>query len=243
MAGRDLALIVVGTISADQRLPSAAIQVQQKIGATCPAFDLAAACSGFLYGLDVATRFVLTGTRPVLVVGVEVLSRLLDWTDRETCVLFGDGAGAAIVDLAEDGRTGVLATLLAADGRHAGLLQIPADEGVVRMRGQEIFRLAVSEMAAACSEVLRRAGLAPGEVGLVVAHQANRRILEAVARRIGIPWERFHLTIDRYGNTSSASIPIGLADALETGRLVPGTAVLMAALGAGATWAASVCRF
>lgn len=238
-----LALLVVGTISADQRLPSCAAHVQRKLGATCPAFDLAAACAGFIYGLDLASRYVATGTGPVLVVGVELLSRLLDWEDRETCVIFGDGAGAAVVDGGAGEGEGLLGVVLGADGRHADLLQIPEDEGVVRMKGREVFRLAVTELSRACSRVLEDAGLSPGDVDLVVAHQANLRILEALARRTGIPFDRFHITIDKYGNTSSASVPIGLADALARDAIRQGGVVLMAALGAGAAWAAAVARF
>jgi 3-oxoacyl-[acyl-carrier-protein] synthase III len=237
-----LAMIVVGTISADQRLPSCAAHVQRKLGASCPAFDVAAACAGFLYGLDLACRFVATGCRPVLVVGVELLSRLLDWSDRETCVLFGDGAGAAVVDRSDRPGRGVLSSVLGADGRAAGLLQIPNDDGVVRMRGREVFRVAVTELSAACEQALEAAGLAAADVDHAVLHQANRRILEAISRRVGIPWDRFHVTIDRYGNTSSASIPLGLDDARRQGKIRDGQVVLMAALGAGAAWAASVVR-
>jgi 3-oxoacyl-[acyl-carrier-protein] synthase-3 len=235
-------MIVVGTISADQPLPSCAVHVQRKLGATCPAFDVAAACAGFLYGLDVACRFVATGCGPVLVVGVELLSRLLDWSDRETCVLFGDGAGAAVVDRATEPGRGVLSMVLGADGRAAGLLQIPAREGVVRMRGAEIFRLAVTQLSAACEQALAAAGLTAADVDHVVLHQANRRILEAISRRAGIPWERFHVTIDRFGNTSSASVPLGLDDARRQGKIKDGEVVLLGALGAGAAWAASVVR-
>jgi len=247
----NLALIIVATISPDQPLPSCAVHLQRKLGARCPAFDLAAACAGFLYGLDLAGRYVTTGIGPVLVVGVEVLSRVLDWTDRETCVLFGDGAGAAIVDrlvepspaaTASEPR-GLLAAVLGADGRGAHLLQIPRDEGVVRMRGREVFRSAVTQLGEACQQVLDLAELRPANVDHAVMHQANRRILEALSRRIGGPWERFHLTIDRWGNTSSASIPLGLDDALRSGRILPGQVVLMAALGAGLAWGAAVARF
>lgn len=243
VAADDLELIVVATISADQPLPSCAVHVQRKLGARCPAFDIAAACAGFLYGLEVARRFVETGCGPVLVVGVEVLSRLLDWHDRETCVLFGDGAGAVVVDRSDERRRGLLASTFGADGRWAHLLQVPVEQGVIRMQGREVFRLAVTELSAACLRVLSQAGMSPGEVDLAVMHQANRRILEAIARRTGIAWSRFHLTIDRWGNTSSASIPLGLDDAVQAGRITGGQTVLMGALGAGATWGAMVVRF
>jgi 3-oxoacyl-[acyl-carrier-protein] synthase-3 len=240
---RDLRLIIVGTISADQRLPSCAVHVQRKLGASCAAFDVAAACAGFLYGLDLACRWIATSEGPVLVVGVELLSRLLDWSDRETCVLFGDGAGAVVVDRSPGEGRGVLETVLGADGSAAHLLHIPPGEGVVRMRGREVFHRAVTELSEACGTVLERAGLGPEQVDHVVMHQANRRILEALSRRIGVPWERFHLTIDRWGNTSSASIPLGLDDAVRSGVIEPGQVVLMAALGAGVAWGASVLRW
>ncbi len=239
---RDLALIIVATISPDQPLPSCAVHVQRKLGAGCPAFDLAAACAGFLYGLDLACRSVATGAGPVLVVGVELLSRLLDWNDRETCVLFGDGAGAAVVDRIDDPERGLVAILLGADGRSAHLLQIPADQGVVRMRGREVFRRAVTDLGEACARVLEIAEIAPDRVDHAVMHQANGRILEALSRRTAVPWERFHLTIDRLGNTSSASIPLGLDDAIRSGKIQPGESVLMAALGAGVAWGAAVAR-
>lgn len=240
---RDLHMIIVATISADQPLPSCATHLQRKLGARCPAFDVAAACAGFLYGLDLACRYVATGLKPVLVVGVELLSRLLDWTDRETCVIFGDGAGAVIVDASDDPNRGVLGTTLAADGRSAGLLHIPAEEGVVRMRGSEVFRLAVTELSATCVELLETTGLKPQQVDHAVFHQANSRILEAISRRTSLPWDCFHLTIDKYGNTSSASIPLGLDDAVRQGVIQEGHVVLMAALGAGAAWGASILKY
>jgi 3-oxoacyl-[acyl-carrier-protein] synthase-3 len=239
----DLGLIIVGTISADQPLPSCAAHLQRKLGAHCPAFDLAAACAGFLFGLDMACRYVATGLRPVLVVGVELLSRLVDWTDRETCVLFGDGAGAAVIDVATDDGRGVLGSLLGSDGRAAHLLQIPAESGLVTMRGSDVFRLAVTQLTDACLHVLDQASLAATDVHLAVMHQANVRILQSLSRRISVPWDRFHITLDRFGNTSSASVPLGLDDAWQQGLLGSGQVVLMAALGAGAAWAAAVVRF
>lgn len=243
LSADSLELIIVGTVSADQPLPSCAVHLQRKLGARCPAFDVSAACAGFLYALDIATRYVVTGRRRVLVVGVELLSRMLDWQERETCVLFGDGAGAAVIDRGVSPEEGVLATLLAADGSGADLLHVPPEQGVVRMRGREVFRRAVTELSAASKEVLAMAGLSASDVDHAVMHQANRRILESLARRTGIPWERFHLTIERYGNTSSASVPIGLDDAWRAGKISAGDVVLMAALGAGMSWGASVVRF
>lgn len=242
ISAKDLKLIIVATISPDQPLPSCAVHVQRKLGATCPAFDIAAACAGFLYALDIASRFVVSEKGPVLIVGVELLSRLLDWTDRETCVLFGDGAGAAIIDQSPDPDRGVLLTVLGTDGTAADILQIPVETGFVKMRGSEVFRRAVREISASCKEVLEKTGFLPEEIDHAVFHQANRRILEGISRRTKIPWDRFHLTIDRFGNTSSASIPIGLDHARRNGKIKPGQVVLMAALGAGVVWAASVAR-
>jgi len=239
----ELGLIIVSTITPDQQLPSCAAHLQRKIGARCPAFDVAAACAGFLYGLDQACRYVATGARPVLVVGVELLSRVLDWEDRETCVLFGDGAGAVVVDRSVDGERGILGTLLGADGRAAQLLQIPRETGMVRMKGREVFRLAVTELGEACNQVLLEAGISPQQVDHAVMHQANIRILEGLSRRTSIPWERFHVTIERYGNTSSASIPLGLDDASHQGKITPGQVVLLGALGAGAAWGATLLKY
>jgi 3-oxoacyl-[acyl-carrier-protein] synthase III len=255
----ELDAIVLATITPDQPMPATAVFVQQKIGApTCPAFDLSAACAGFLFGLAVADGFVCQGRyKRVLVVGVELLSRVLDWHDRSTCVLFGDGAGAAVVVPEEEGRRGLLDFELGSDGSRARDLEIPGGGSAipassdsverrlhtVRMNGPAIFSQAVRGMAASSRIVLDRCGVGADEVTTVFAHQANRRILDGVGQRLGIPASRFFVNIDRYGNTSSASIPIAMSEALEAGRISEGDLLLLTALGAGVSWAAALVRW
>jgi 3-oxoacyl-[acyl-carrier-protein] synthase-3 len=254
---RDLDCIIVATISADMPLPACAVTVQQKLGASCPAFDIAAACAGFIYGLSVGDSFVKAGQfSRVLVVGVEVLSRVLDWSDRNTCVLFGDGAGAAVLVPSSDER-GILSTHLFADGAGAPLLNIPAGGNAepasvktvearrhfVKMQGKPVFTHAVKNISKASQIALEHNGLSPDQIDCVVAHQANLRILEGVAERSGIPLEKFYLNIHKYGNTSSASIPIALDEAAREGRVKPGDLLLLSALGAGLSWGSAVVRF
>ena len=259
----DVDMIIVGTISGDSPMPACAAHVQQKIGAKhCPAFDLSAACAGFLYGLSIADRFVRTGgAKYVVVVGVELLSRILDWTDRTTCVLFGDGAGAVVVgptteEEAEAGR-GILSTHLFTDGSLANALLIPGGGSkepfsakvledrrhLVHMTGQDVFKAAVRYLAASARTALEANHLTPGELDWVVAHQANMRILSALSQRVEIPMERFFINIHKYGNTSSASIPIALDEALTEERIKPGQTVLMCALGAGISWGSALIRW
>jgi 3-oxoacyl-[acyl-carrier-protein] synthase-3 len=254
-----LSMIIVGTISPDTPMPACAVHVQQKIGAShIPSFDLSAACAGFLYGMSIGDQFIRSGQAEyVLVVGVELLSRVLNWQDRTTCVLFGDGAGAVILGPSGDTGRGVLATRLYTDGSLAEALIIPAGgnrepitpEGIaqfrnkVHMQGQEIFKVAVKNLASASKEVLEAAGLTNDEVRWVVAHQANLRILSQVASRLSIPMERFVLNIERYGNTSSASIPIALDEAVRDGRIKEGDNLVMCALGAGISWGGAAVRF
>jgi 3-oxoacyl-[acyl-carrier-protein] synthase-3 len=252
--------IVVATVTPDMPMPAVAVTVQEKLGAApCAAFDVSAACAGFLYGLSIGDAFVRAGTfRRVLVIGVEVLSRIVDWSDRNTCVLFGDGAGAAVLLPArsgDDGR-GILSTHLFADGTGAKHLNIPAGGSAeptsartlaerrhfVKMDGKPIFTNAVKNIARASQIALEANGVGPDAVDCVVAHQANLRILEGVAARVGIPMEKFFLNIERYGNTSSASIPIALDEAARAGRVQPGDLVLMAALGAGLSWGSALVR-
>ena len=258
---RELDCIVVGTVTPDMPMPAVAVTVQQKLGAgAIPAFDISAACAGFIYGLSVGDAFVRSGQfRRVLVIGVEVLSRTVDWTDRNTCVLFGDGAGAAILGAASDGAAsdaGLLTTRLFADGAGAKWLNIPGGGSreptsvetvakgrhFVKMEGKPIFTNAVKNIASACVAALAEVGYTADQVSCVVAHQANLRILEAVAERVGIPLDKFFLNIHKYGNTSSASIPIALDEAVEEGRIRAGDLVLMAALGAGLSWGSALVR-
>jgi 3-oxoacyl-[acyl-carrier-protein] synthase-3 len=254
----ELDLIVCATASPDQPLPSTAAFLQVRLGAANAAgFDLAAACSGFLYGLSVADQYVRAGqARRVLVVGAEALSRFVDFTDRETCVIFGDGAGAAVIAPVAPPR-GVLRTRLGLNGAYAGHLHVPAggsrepaDEATVRggrhfikMKGNELFKVAVKTLEEVSQAILEDAGVSAAEVALYVPHQANERITAAVADRLGFPRERILSNIDRIGNTSSASIPIGLDEAARSGRLSAGDLVLMAAFGAGVTWAAALARW
>jgi 3-oxoacyl-[acyl-carrier-protein] synthase-3 len=254
----DLDMIIVGTISGDTPMPACAVHVQQKIGAEeIPAFDVSAACAGFLYGVTIADQFIATGAANcVLVVGVELLSRILNWQDRTTCVLFGDGAGAVVLGPAKDDGRGILASRIFTDGSLAGALVIPGGgsaepltaEGLerrrnkVHMTGSEVFKVAVKNLTGSSAQVMKLAGLTSKELDWVVAHQANLRIITQVANRLGFPLEKFVLNIEEYGNTSSASIPIALDEAVRDGRIQPGQNVLLCALGAGISWGAAVVK-
>lgn len=256
----DLDLILIATITPDMPLPSTAMFVQQKIGARadCPGMDLSAACAGFIYGLSVADSYVRAGAaRNVLVVGVELLSRVLNWKDRATCVLFGDGAGAVVVGpAAADGR-GILSTHLYADGSLASSLCIPAGgsrtpttaESVqknlhfVHMQGQDVFKFAVRNLAGASLEAIEQNGLSREDVDWVIPHQANLRIINAVAKRTGLARERFYINIDRVGNTSSASVPIALDELARGGRLREKSPILLCALGGGFAWGSALLRW
>lgn len=256
---RELDAIIVATVTPDTPMPATAVHVQQKIGAnSCAAFDISAACAGFLYGLAIADGFVASGRfQRVLVIGVEVLSRITDWSDRNTCVLFGDGAGAAIVAPASDEASGIFEIVLASDGSHAGHLEIPAGgtreplssdvlaskRHLVQMNGRQVFTQAVRNMSAASLAVLDRVGLRAEDVDRVFAHQANLRILEGTSQRTGIPLTKFFNNIDRYGNTSSASVPIAMSEALSQGCLKPGDVILLMALGAGLAWGSAIMRW
>ncbi|MGE3852364.1 MAG: beta-ketoacyl-ACP synthase III [Planctomycetota bacterium] len=253
----DLDLIIVATVSGDQPLPATACLLQHQLGATkAGAFDLQAGCSGFVYSLSVADRFIASGMyKHILVVGVECLSRIIDWTDRATCVLFGDGAGAAVLGPATDGR-GVLASMMAADGSGAPALHVPAGgsalpasaetvanrQHYVKMAGQEIFKVAVRRLAESLGELLSLAGVTMDDVDLFIPHQANRRIIEATARKLDLDMERVYVNIERYANTSSASVILALDDAIAEGRAKPGNLVAMVAFGAGLTWGGNLIR-
>ncbi|MFO7178413.1 MAG: beta-ketoacyl-ACP synthase III [Pseudomonadota bacterium] len=254
----DLDMIIVGTVSPDMPMPACAAFLQRKLGVTdIPAFDVSAACAGFLYALAIGDQFIRTGQhRHVLVVGAELLSRMLDWEDRTTCVLFGDGAGAAVLgrSVGDGGR--VLSTRLYTDSSLADSLCIRAGGSKERitpealaekrdkvfMNGRDIFKVAVRNLTSASASALVDARLSPAEVRWVVPHQANMRIITQVAQRLEIPLERFVLNIDRFGNTSSASIPIALDEAVRDGRIRPGDTVLMCALGGGVSWASALVR-
>jgi 3-oxoacyl-[acyl-carrier-protein] synthase-3 len=241
---RQLDCIVVCTVTPDTPMPACAVHVQRKLDAgSCPAFDVSAACAGFVYGLHLADALVKTGMhRRVLVVGVEVLSRIVDWQDRNTCILFGDGAGAVVLEASSEPGRGLVASRIWADGHEAELLHQPLG-GKVQMQGRPLFQQAVKLLDEACRQVLAAAGWQAGDVDLVVAHQANRRLVEALAQRTGLPLERFLLNIDRYGNTSAASIPIALDEAVRAGQVRPGQNLLFVALGAGLAWGAAAMRW
>jgi 3-oxoacyl-[acyl-carrier-protein] synthase III len=254
-AGIDAAaidLIVLATATPDQTFPATATKVQDALGIRdCVAFDVAAVCSGFLYALSVADSMIRGGVaRTALVIGAETFSRILDWEDRATCVLFGDGAGAVVLTASDaaDGR-GILSTALHADGRHNQLLYVdggPSTTGTVgklRMKGSEVFRHAVTNLAAVLGEALEKAGLTVADVDWVVPHQANRRILDATARKLGLPAERVVVTVDEHANTSAASVPLAFDVAVRDGRIQRGDLIVFEAMGGGFTWGAAVARF
>jgi len=254
----DLGLIIVATVTPDMPFPSTACLLQDRLGATrAAAFDLEAACSGFMYGLATGAQFVQSEVYDyVLVIGAETLSKILDWSDRGTCVLLGDGAGAVVLGPAYDG-SGVLSTHLGSDGSGAELLMQPGGGSLnpatvetvinklhlVKMNGREVFRFAVKAMGDAAQEALDSCEMRFEDVDLYIPHQANYRIIESSARRFGFPMEKVFVNIDRYGNTSAASIPIALDEARRMGRLESGSIVLMVAFGGGLTWGSAVVRW
>jgi 3-oxoacyl-[acyl-carrier-protein] synthase-3 len=254
----DLQAIVVATCSPDRLLPSQACDVQALLGArNAAAFDVGAACTGFMYALNVAEGLVVTGQASnVMVIASEKLTTITDWSDRTTAVLFGDGAGATLVRPTSGGR-GILASYMRSDGSLAELLYRPGggaahppDEALlkdhsyfIKMAGREVFKAAVLSMADACDKVLERAHLTPEQVDLLIPHQANIRIIEATAKHAGIPMDKVFVNVDRYGNTSAASVAIALDEAARTGRLQPGMKVMLVAFGAGFTWASMVVQW
>ena len=258
MAGVDPAdvdHIMVATTTPDRILPSCACTLQQKLGGTrAAAYDMFAACTGFVFGMGIARGLVGSGIADtVLVVGVETLSRIVDYTDRNTCVLFGDGAGAAVLQACDTG-VGVHAVDMHSDGELGEVLEVPAGisrnpasddtvagrEHFIRMQGKKLYPFAVRSMAEATQRCAEQAGWDPSEIDLLIPHQANLRIIEAVRERLGLPAEKLYVNIDRYGNTSSASIPIALDECVRGGRLKPGDKLGLAAFGGGATWGATV---
>ncbi len=248
-------LIVLATATPDQTFPASATLVQDALGCNGGiAFDVAAVCSGFLYALGVADSMLRTGMAArALVIGSETFSRIVDWEDRTTCVLFGDGAGAVVLEAREDNDSaeprGILATRLHADGAHNQLLFVdggPSTTGTVgklRMKGKEVFRHAVTNLAEVLGEVLADVGLAIADIDWVVPHQANARILHATARKLGLPPEKVIMTVDQHANTSAASVPLALDVAVRDGRIKPGDLVMLEAMGGGFTWGASLLRY
>jgi len=246
----EIGLIVLATATPDQTFPSSATKVQAALGINdCVAFDVHAVCTGFLYAVSVADAMIRAGTaRTALVIGAETFSRILDWEDRTTCVLFGDGAGALVLR-GEEGERGILATKLHADGRHNDLLFVdggPSTTGTVgklRMKGREVFRHAVVNLADVLKEVLSAASLDAGDVDWVVPHQANARILDATAKKLALPPSKVVVTVDRHANTSAASVPLALDAAVKDGRIKRDDIVVLEAMGGGFTWGAAVLRY
>jgi 3-oxoacyl-[acyl-carrier-protein] synthase III len=252
--------IVLSTATPDRLLPSTAVALQAELGATrAAAFDLSAACTGWLYGLTVAEGLIQSGVvETALVVGAEKMSAIVDWQDRATCVLFGDGAGAVVLKRGPaNANRGILSTFLRSDGtlsellwRPSGGAAVPFSDAVlqdrssyVKMAGREVFKHAVRQMSEACDRALDGAKLTGSDIDVLIPHQANNRIIEATAKHAGIPMEKVYVNVDRFGNTSSASIPIALDEAIERGRVKPGTTALLCAFGAGFTWGSMVVRF
>ncbi len=253
----ELDMILVATCTGDYLLPATACLVQHQLGATkAAACDLSAACCGFIYALSVADAYVKTGMRHVLVIGSEVMSTITDWTDRNTCIIFGDGAGAVIIS-AYEGERGILSTHLRSDGNLCELIAVPgggsrtpASEKVIaermqyiKMKGHETFKVAVRTLEEIARETLEANHLRVEDIDLYVPHQANVRILKAVTERLGLPIEKVMLNLDRYGNTSAASIPIALHEAVGAGRIREGSLVMLGAFGAGLTWASAMIRW
>ena len=250
LSPEDIDLIVVATATPDQTFPSTATTVQDKLGIRdCTSFDVAAVCSGFLYGVSIVDAMIRSGQhKRALLIGAETFSRILDWEDRTTCVLFGDGAGAVVME-AQEGDAGILATRLHADGAHNQLLYVDGGPsttqtvGKLRMAGKEVFRHAVVNLAAVVHEVLEAAGEEQGQIDWIVPHQANLRILDATARKLGLGMERVVVTVDEHANTSAASVPLALDAAVRDGRISKGDLVILEAMGGGFTWGASAVRW
>ena len=258
MQATDLDAIIMGTVTPDYPFPSSACVLEDMLGArNVFSFDVGAACSGFLNALSVADSFIRTGQiNNALVVGSDALSRLLNWQDRGTCILFGDGAGAVVLGASENG-SGILSTRLRTDGSYVKTLYVPAggslkpatpetvqrNEHTITMNGKEVFKIAVRSMEEISRQALVEADVQVSEVALVIPHQANRRIIVALAERLGIPMERVMVNLEKYGNTSAASIPVALDEAKRQGRIKPGDIVLLNAFGAGFAWGAAVIKF
>lgn len=255
----DLDLIIVATITPDTLTPATACYVQVQLGAaSAVAFDISAACSGFLYAMKIAKRLISDGAyKNALIVGAEKLSSFVDWTDRNTCVLFGDGAGAAVLRKSEDGEGHILATETGTDGRHTDLLKIEGGGSAcpttkqnagdqlatLSMQGREIFKLAVNAMKNAAESVIERAGLTADDITLVIPHQANLRIIDAIAKRLAVPNEKVFVNLDKYGNTSAAAVAIALDEAHREGKFKRGDNIILVVFGAGLTWAATAIEW
>jgi 3-oxoacyl-[acyl-carrier-protein] synthase III len=251
LAPQDIDLVIVATTTADMVFPSTACLLQAKLGiANCPAFDMQAVCSGFVYALSTADQLLKSGQyRHALIIGAEVYSRILDWKDRATCVLFGDGAGAVVLSRSE--QPGILASRLHADGRYANILSVPGSVSggnvsgrpLLQMEGNAVFKLAVKVLGDVAHETLSAAGLAKSELDWLIPHQANIRIIQATAKKLGLSMERVIATVDRHANTSAASVPLALDEAVRDGRIRSGQHVLLEGVGGGFTWGAVLLRW
>ncbi|CAI8029282.1 3-oxoacyl-[acyl-carrier-protein] synthase 3 [Geodia barretti] len=246
----DIEMILVATVTPDRFFPSTACYVQKGIGAkNAAAMDISAACAGFLYGLDLADGLIRSGRyNTILVVGGEIFNKIVDWNDRNTCVLFGDGAGAAVVQATDESK-GILASYIGSDGDYADvdLLGIPAEAidqklDKIQMNGREVFKLGVRLMPEAAQRVLRQANVSVEDIDLLIPHQANLRIIEAVGDRLGMPREKVYINVDKYGNTSAATVIIALDEAIREGRAKPGDLLLLVTFGAGLTWGSTLLR-
>ncbi len=256
----DIELVIVTTVNPDMMFPSTACLLQAKLGIrnNIPCFDIEAACSGFVYGLEIASRMMQSGFyKNALVVSAEKMSTMLDWNERGTCVLFGDGSGAVVLSLSDEPGVGVLDTVLGADGSDKATLRMPAGGSAMpasketvenrlhylQMDGREVFKHAVKIMGEKAFEVVEKCGLKPEDIDLLIPHQANTRIIESVAKRLKLPMEKVFINIEKYGNTSSASIPIALDEAVRAGRVKKGDHILFVAFGAGLTWGATLVKW
>ena len=254
----EIELVIVSTVSSDLVFPATACFVQAALGLkNIPAFDISAACSGFLYGLTVGSKFVETGTyKKILVIGADALSRFCDFTDRGSCILFGDGAGAAVLEASEDTAKGIQYTVLHADGNGWDYIHVPAGGSrtvashetvdarghYVKMRGRDVYKFAVDKMQWLLEDCMKACNLTVADVDMVVPHQVNTRIISSATEKFGFPMDKVFMNIDRFGNTSAASIPLALTEARATGKVKPGSTVLMVAFGAGLTWAGAVVK-
>ncbi|MBS0235574.1 MAG: ketoacyl-ACP synthase III [Proteobacteria bacterium] len=251
----DIDLIVCATATPDRTFPATAVRIQNMLGVTKgAAFDVQAVCSGFVYAMAIADNFLKTGqSKRALVIGAETFSRILDWSDRSTCVLFGDGAGAVVLESQPQRGTredrGIIATLIRSDGRYEDLLYVDGGPGStktvghLRMNGREVFRHAIQKISGVIEEMLVETGYAPDEIDLFIPHQANKRILDGIVKKLGVAPEKIVMTLDKHGNTSAASIPLALNEAFEAHRVKEGNLILMEAMGGGFTWGAVLARW
>jgi 3-oxoacyl-[acyl-carrier-protein] synthase III len=258
LKAKDIDMIICATVTGDMPFPSTACILQSRLGAcNAAAFDLSAACSGFIYGMQIADSFIRSGSaKKILLVGVDMLSRITDWDDRSTCIIFGDGAGAVIIEQSKDDN-GIMSVDIGSDGNLWELLYVPGcgsripisheclDKKLqyVRMRGNEIFKIAVKTLEHIVIETLSKNNLKPSQLSLLIPHQANLRIIQATAKKLDLPMEKVMVNIDKYGNTSSASVPIALDEAVTSGRIRKGDYILLEAFGAGLTWGAALVKW